>query len=149
MHAMSRLTWSSRCALWAIALALVLKAAVPMLAAGAAHLRGVSVAEICSIYGVAMPQKPANDAHQHHAHHAHHASTAQPDGDGSQAAGRHGSDHCALTALIAFTVPEAHVPTIPRLDGSSTQRVSSRDAVIRDASKAWVARLQHAPPQLA
>lgn len=38
--------------LWALALALVLKGALPMLAAAAARVQGATVAEVCPVYGV-------------------------------------------------------------------------------------------------
>ncbi len=44
-----------------LALALLAKAALPMLAAAAAGVRGVAVAEVCTVYGVraaALPDEP-------------------------------------------------------------------------------------------
>ena len=66
---MFRLSRSSRVALWAAVFSLLLKTAVPLLAATAAELRGVPVASVCAIYGVAMPSSPGN-----------HAAHAGPDG---------------------------------------------------------------------
>jgi hypothetical protein len=45
--------FASRLTLWGFAAALVLKSAVPMLAAASAGLQGKPVAEICDVYGVA------------------------------------------------------------------------------------------------
>ena len=130
-RAMSRPNRSSRHVLWGLALALLFKSAVPLLAAQAAALRGVSVADVCAIYGVAvpvplehrhvprdatsrsgmpgvsgmsaMPDMPGMaDSAPHHDHGPH---------DGSA----HGGDHCALSALAAFAPPAA----LPLALGSS------------------------------
>src|SRR5207245_4398580 len=107
MPPMSRRTWSSRLALWAAVCALVLKTAMPMFAAGAAQMRGVPVAEVCTVYGVAPPGvSPGEHAHHHHGEHA---------GDhdhSSHAAAAHSSDHCALTALAALAVPGTAMPAL-------------------------------------
>jgi len=65
------------------AVALVLKAAVPLLAALAAHAQGKAVAEICEIYGVrtvAMSAfaSPAPSAPADHGHPAGHTGHADP-----------------------------------------------------------------------
>jgi hypothetical protein len=63
-----------------VVLLLLFKAAVPLMASAAASLQGRPVAEICDIYGVALPAhgdkvgpsetsvKSAGDAHVHHDH---------------------------------------------------------------------------------
>ena len=43
---------SSRFALWTLALALLLKAALPMLAAASAGVQRKAVFEVCTVYGV-------------------------------------------------------------------------------------------------
>jgi hypothetical protein len=60
---MIRRTWTQRLTLGVAAMALVLKAAVPLLAATAASLQGVPVARICPIYGVDLPQTAPVAAH--------------------------------------------------------------------------------------
>jgi hypothetical protein len=41
---------------------LLLKSAVPLFASHAAHLQGKGVAEVCAIYGVALPAARVGDA---------------------------------------------------------------------------------------
>ena len=41
-----------------------------MFAALSANMQGVSVAEVCTVYGVALPKPGAYDPHAEHAHHA-------------------------------------------------------------------------------
>ena len=143
MHCRS---WSSRLALWAAVCALLLKAAVPMFAAGAAQMRGVSVAEVCTVYGVALP----GASHHEHAGHAHqHAEHSGHDGHGSHSAAAHKGGACALTALAALAVPDttalAAVPAHSSVSGVPSE---SRTA-FRDACATWVARLKQGPPGVA
>ena len=86
---MSRLSRSSRIALWAAIFSLLLKAAVPLLAATAAELRGVPVASVCAIYGVAMPALSGvggdaahggQSGHAEHAGHTEHGAHAEHTG---------------------------------------------------------------------
>jgi hypothetical protein len=130
--------------LWTIACALVLKSAVPLLAAGAAHLQGVPVGSICGIYGVTLPGAKADPHAGHHGHHGH-----QPDGSAPDDAPEHAHNdrnHCALTGLAAMAVPAmvaatVHIPT-PFIE---PQRALERRCAA-DACKAWAARMQHPPP---
>ena len=130
---MSAKSVSSRFALWAAVFALLLKAAVPMLAATAAHLRNVSVADVCPVYGVALP-KPGSRDHQagdlDHAGHAGHTDHS------SHEVGAHAGDHCALTALGACAAPD--IPTVFKLSVRvHDERPPPYAAVsIRDASAA-------------
>src|SRR6185369_5000599 len=64
---------SSRLTVWLFAALLLAKGAVPFLASAAAELHGKGVADICPIYGVALPAAPAVDPHASH-HHLLHAS---------------------------------------------------------------------------
>ena len=140
----SRRSRQPRFALWLIACALLLKAAVPMLATWAAQMRGVSVAAVCSVYGVSLPAA----AHEEHAHAGHHHAV-QHDGDAdekSQSGAPHGSDHCALKAGATLAMPAAAGHEM-----ASAARVASVVAVdgqiaFQDPSAAWVSRIAHGPP---
>ena len=124
---------SSRWALWAFAVALLLKAAMPMLASASAHAQSKAVAEICTVYGVSLVALDGQD----HAPVPDHSA-------------EHGSEHCAISALTALAAPEPVAPVVvataadrslpPRAD-SSTQAP--------DACAIWVARLKHGPPAFA
>lgn len=173
MTGMQRRSRSSTFAAWAAVAALVLKAAVPLMAATAAELRGVAVAEICPIYGVEMPAAAAApmtagsaDPHAHH-HHVAVASTA----DAAAAAGMatamaghahsgtdvphehhsHGVDnhgeHCALGAIAAFAAGSSDSLLEPaqRAEPGRVQVASTSPA--RDGAALWAARLGHGPPR--
>lgn len=153
MHRSSHLRrWIAHLAI----LALLLKAAVPMLASAAAQARGIPVAEVCDVYGVAIPRPAGPAAHAgHHEHHEHHH--AEPDGRehspdhrGHHSGAAHSGDHCALTALAAFAPPGdiedpswAGTSNVPQAGFTP-----SRDA-IPDATSRWAARLKHGPPTIA
>jgi hypothetical protein len=128
------------------ALALLLKAGMPMLASLSAHLQGVSVAEVCTVYGVATirpaAEAGADDHADHHgAHHGgHHGKHGSP----------HKSEHCALTGMVALSAPTALQATdLPCVDRASTPRQRQHRAAAHDACAAWAARLEHGPPPLA
>jgi len=98
---------SSRLTVWLFAALLLAKGAVPFLASAAAELHGKGVADICPIYGVALPAAPAVDPHASHHHllHASHGDDAGAPHDSSDRPVRHdtrGGDHCVLTALATF-----------------------------------------------
>ena len=124
-----------RWALWAFALALLLKAAMSMLASASAQAQGKAVAEVCTVYGVTLVAlddgtPPAGDTSSDHAVHA--------------------ADHCALNALpllAAFDVP-AIAPL--RVDGVAASPVrAERSGLFHDRCARWVAALLHAPPATA
>jgi hypothetical protein len=87
---------------WLFVAALLLKSAVPMLASAAAGLQGKATAEVCDVYGVALPARDPQGHADHHAHHAHgdaSASTGDPaPSHGPASRVSHGGDHCALSA---------------------------------------------------
>jgi hypothetical protein len=117
-----------------------------MFAAGAAHLRGVPVAEVCTVYGVALP----GASHVEHSGHAHHHAdgSSQHEHD-SHSAAAHTGDHCALTALATLAVPghAALVSAPPLAALSRLLPKTCTDCV--DACATWAARLKHGPPALA
>ena len=143
MHCRS---WSSRFALCAAVCALLLKSAVPMLAAGAAQMRGVPVAEVCAVYGVALP----GASHEEHAGHTHHhADPSGHGGQGSHSATAHIGDHCALTALAALAVPDQAALAVTPSHAAVLHLASAKCTPFRDACATWAARLKQGPPALA
>jgi hypothetical protein len=142
MHAMSRHSLPCRLACWVAVFSLLLKAAVPMLAAGAATVRGVPVADVCAVYGVALAA-----ARGDHAGHVHHHAAGSGHGDhGPHSAATH-DEHCALTALAAYAVQEhAALAVVPSPAGSAHPGPSSVFLPNRDAVATWRARLKQGPP---
>lgn len=129
---MSRRPWFSRFALWAAVCALLLKAAVPMLASASAQARGLTLVEVCTVYGVATV--------------AIDESGSQPTPEHAQA---HSGDHCALTALMAFAAPDAQPLAVPVAQRGAEPTLSHPSPQAPDACATWVARLKHGPPVLA
>jgi hypothetical protein len=128
-----RHTLTQRWALWAFAMALLLKAAMPLLATASAELQGKTLVEVCTVYGVSLVplessgQEPANEP-----------------------MAQHGGEHCALTALAALAAPEPPLLTVaeaPRREAATPPAHSSSQAP--DACATWVARLKHGPPAFA
>ena len=123
---------SSRWALWAFAVALLLRAAMPLLATASAELQGKTLVEVCTVYGVSLVplessgQQPANEPMS-----------------------QHGGEHCVLTALASLAPPEplALVPApVPLREAAAPRAHPSSQAP--DACATWVARLKHGPPTL-
>ena len=136
---MSRASWLTRWTVHLAVVALLLKAAVPMLASAAAHLQGKSVAQVCNVYGVALPAK-----HHDHAQHAGHAGHHGEHHSGSDAS--HKSDHCALTGLAALA-PQPMAPfALPDATQVAIEGATRAPVAIRDAAAAWIARVHHGPP---
>jgi hypothetical protein len=148
-----RSRFASRLTLWAFAGALVLKSAVPMLAAAAAGLQGKAVAEICDVYGVdtstravrAVSTMAPVAAMAHHHGHEHMAASVQPRGEAPQSAPGHhpvghASDHCALNGMVAIATGDAPVLVVP------APRAPAGAAAAFDAVARWAARLEHGPP---
>jgi hypothetical protein len=137
---------SSRFVLWAAMCALLLKAAVPLLASVAAQARGVPVAQVCAVYGVALPA--AHDVHAGHHHHARHEGPST--GHDQHPLATHDGDHCALQGLAALALPDigpaAIVPT-GRVD-TAPPRGHAHAAAAHDCAQ-WVARLKQGPPLVA
>lgn len=123
---------SSRWAAWAVALVLLLKAAVPLLATASAHAQGKTLVEVCTVYGVATVALDGQDPAPAH-------DPATP----------HAAEHCALGSLVALgatgSLPAADIATAAA-DGTVRPHVSPPRP---DAAATWVARLKHGPPRLA
>lgn len=119
-------------ALWAFAVALLLKAAMPLLATASAELQGKTLVEVCTVYGVSL---------------------VPLDGQGGEPApepmAQHGGEHCALTALAALALPEPPsliLAPAPLREASAPRAHPSSQAP--DVCATWVARLKHGPPVL-
>lgn len=123
-------TASNRWAAWAFALALLLKAAMPMLASGSAHLQGKALVEVCTVYGVATVAPDAGDA-------------------GHEPAAGHASDHCALSGLTALAGVALQTSILPAQCPPAGGHPMARAAPAADPCAAWMARLEHAPPLFA
>jgi Protein of unknown function (DUF2946) len=123
---------SASWAAWAFALALLLKAAMPLLAASSAQIQGKALVEVCTVYGVATVALDGADAPPIH--------------DGTPG---HAADNCVLNALTALggAMPAALAAPVIRAEPASTVVA---DAIARlDPCAAWMARLGHAPPLFA
>jgi hypothetical protein len=164
-----RFRLASRLTLWAFAAALVLKSAVPLLAAAAAGLQGKEVADICAIYGVRLASASGHADHaaaaapamSHMDHVGHMGHVGQIAGMDVPATGgdhdshhepadpaAHAQDHCALTALgtIAVDAPTAWAG-IDRLDRDSVPTAGRAvETRAQDASARWLTLRLHAPP---
>lgn len=131
---MSAKSWSSRVALWAAVCALLLKAAAPMLASAASGVRGVGVADICTVYGVAVAAPASHDDER------------GPQGSGSNESGFHSGDHCALTALAGWL---AHDPLSLSLPVPQAVRDTAASQVAAWIPRvAWTAAQPRAPPRV-
>jgi len=123
-----------RLALWAFALALLLKAAVPMLASAAAEVQGKTLVEVCTVYGVKTIAVDGGEA-------------TEP-ASGSHASA--GAEHCALGGLLLGGALEA--PPMPGIAASSCTVLptpAQPQPAPPDACAAWVAQLEHGPPPFA
>jgi len=116
---------------WLLVFVVLLKAAVPLLAVSSARERGVSLAEVCSVYGVrTVPDDQVSGSSK--PMQSEHAS----------------SQDCALTPLLGaallgappLATVELHAPTRLLL-AAPVEPLS-----LRDASFAWLAGRTHAPP---
>ena len=136
----------------AVVFVLLMKAAVPLMASVAAGLQGKGVAEICDVYGVALPSQAHAAAPSAHAHHHHHHGGAADDGAGGGSApapsGLHRGDHCALTALSVFAPPDAIAVALapPRAPAAALPVAATGGVATPDAFARWAAMLRHAPP---
>lgn len=123
--------------LWCLAALLVLKAAVPLLAAAAAAHRGVSLAQVCTVYGVrtaaAAATMPAD-----HVHSQSHGDTLPDHG---------GGEHCALASLAGGPLPTV----LPAVPGHAPPQAPLATAAVStalpaDAALRWLSAQLHAPP---
>lgn len=112
----------------------LLKAATPLLATLSARERAVSLAEICSVYGVRLVaiEEPADRSKQPPSGHA-------------------GSEHCVLAPLLGAALLAAPVAPMVQLHAPAQARfqVPAKPPLPPDAGLAWLAGRTHAPPSLA
>ncbi|MFT7771865.1 DUF2946 family protein [Roseateles sp.] len=109
-----------------LVLALLLKVATPWLAASAAQSRGVTTADICSVYGVrTQPAKPADSSHL---------------------SGAHGT--CALGPLLGAAPLPAQPPraVLANLLPSAQRPPARVPGIAHDATLRWLTQRLHAPP---
>lgn len=127
--------------------AMLLRVAMPMLAAGVAHQRGVAVGSICSVYGVV-----AGDGSRSAPAGPLTTDVAPPGPDGAAPAPEdaHAGHDCALTALteLVASYPPAF-GAIPGADDCFVNPTSVVRSAWADASAAWIARRKQGPPQYA
>ncbi|MEO8311749.1 MAG: hypothetical protein ABI520_11290 [Caldimonas sp.] len=143
---------SSRLAVLAFVCALVLKGAIPLFASWSAHLQGKGVAEVCDVYGIALPGQGVHDMHAMHGMHTMKGSPSPTSGDEPrrhEPAG-HSGDHCVLGALVAFAGDLGGGPTLPVAQRRSRPIGSAWtvETIRADSSARWAARLGHGPPAL-
>jgi hypothetical protein len=112
-----------------LVLAVLLRAAVPGLAAAAAQARGVAVADICSVYGVRT--LPAN---------------ADPSPDTGPHAGQHLG--CLLAPLLGAAPLPALPPTLAAAEPTASPPRAAKlpTASPHDAARRWLTLRLHAPP---
>jgi hypothetical protein len=140
----------TRFASWLAVTAMLLRVAMPMLAVGAAQLRGVAVGSVCTVYGVVLPGSTGTAHASHGHHHAEHASHDGHDGHTPGSQETHSGDHCALTGLAVLGV--SHAPMF----GAATEGrhaigelAPSAPPAWGDASATWAARRKQGPPATA
>jgi hypothetical protein len=121
--------------LWLFALALLLKAAVPMLASAAAEMQGKTLVEVCTVYGIKTVAVDGG-----------HADEPAPAGHAG-----HGAEHCALAGVVAGGALEAPSSDVHVAGGCCTDLPTPPppQPAPPDACAAWVAQLKHGPPSFA
>lgn len=124
--------------LWCLAVLLVLKAALPLLAAAAADRQGVTLAQVCTVYGVRTAAAlPAALPGEH--------APGDPQGDTLPS---HGSaEHCALASLAGGPLPDAVPAVLAHAPPQPTAAVPERAGPLpADAALRWLSARLHAPP---
>lgn len=118
---------------WALALLVLVKAAVPLLATVAAGARGVDLVEVCSIYGTRTVEV-----------------TAQADEKSAPPATGHGiaDGHCALSSVLGPTAPSVHAESLAVVPKSEAARLHAPRAALDRADPVlrWLVGRLHAPP---
>lgn len=132
---------SRRLSLCWLALMLLLKAALPLLAVGAAQAQGRTLVEVCTVYGVKTVVLDAGGKLL--------GDAADPDDDHTDAP-HPVSEHCALASLVAHAAPGAASDPMVRAspDEGRPPPATAPPRAALDAVARWVARLHHAPPAL-
>ncbi|WP_062193695.1 DUF2946 family protein [Caldimonas taiwanensis] len=123
-----------------LALMLVLKAALPWLAVGAAQAQGKTLVEVCTVYGVKTVV--LDDRGQVL------DDSADPEDSHADAVAASG-EHCVLASLVAHAAPGL-VWTLPSrfyTEGLPPPATAPPRPVL-DAAAQWAVWLHHAPPVL-
>jgi hypothetical protein len=118
---------------WLLVCVVLLKVATPLLATVSARERAVSLAEVCSVYGVrSIALKEPSD-------------TSKPVPSGHADAG-----HCVLTSLLGAAVVAAPAVAAVQLHAPAPTRFQAlaKSPLPPDAGLAWLAGRTHAPPPL-
>lgn len=120
--------------LWCLAVLLVLKAAVPLLAAAAADRQGVTLAQVCTVYGVRTAASMA-------------AEDAAVDSQGDTLPSHGSAEHCALASLAGGPLPDAVPAVLAHAPPQPTAAVPERAGPLpADAALRWLSARLHAPP---
>lgn len=153
---------------WLLALVVLLKAAVPLLASAAAAMRAVALVEVCTVYGVhtqplllSLPQahdeptgghaEPMDHQTVGHdmTHHPVHGMSEVPAGDHPPAVALEHREHCALSPLLGHAIAAAPslAPVLLHAPARGALLLAAGPTVApSDAGRAWLARRFHAPP---
>lgn len=125
-----------------LALMLLLKAALPLLAVGAAQAQGKTLVEVCTVYGVKTVVLDAagqvlGDAAD--LDNGSHSDSAAPS-----------SDHCVLAGVVAYAAPgpSTAIEALPSSLAGLPPPATAPPRAALDAAARWAARLHHAPPIL-
>lgn len=123
--------------LWGLAVLLLLKAAVPLLAAAAADRQGVPLAQVCTVYGV-RTMAAANAWQVNH---------ANPDSPGETLPSHGSAEHCALASLAGGPLPDALPAVLAHAPPQAPRAVPQRAGPLpADAARRWLSARLHAPP---
>lgn len=122
---------------------LLLKAALPLLAVGAAQAQGRTLVEVCTVYGV---KTVALDAAASQVL----ADAADSDDGSHSGIAAPGGEHCALAAMVAVSAPGTGLATeaLPSSSEGLPPPATAPPRTALDATALWAARLHHAPPIL-
>jgi hypothetical protein len=141
---MSRGSPLARHTAWAAVLVLLLRAVMPMFAAGAAEHRRVGVGSICTVYGVVVSGSAAREDAAPTVRQAADSGRGGPDPESLAA---HRGDHCLLPATAGFGICPAVVqPLAPLEEDDAGQARPPACVAWADACVRWVARRKQGPP---
>jgi hypothetical protein len=120
--------------MWLLVLALLAKAAVPLMAVAASKQQGVALAEVCSVYGVRTIA----------------TGWGAQGSDDAPASGEHHTDsaQCVLSSLLGSEPPPVAATPRPRevKQPLLARRQIGSTPLSLDASRRWLAAQLHAPP---
>lgn len=124
-----------------LVLMLLLKAALPLLAASAAQAQGKTLVEVCTLYGVKTVVLDAAGKVLGEASDLgdEHTDKAAPSGE-----------PCVLAAVVAYAAVgrEGSSDVLPSSSPDLIPPATAPPRPVLDAAALWAARLHHAPPVL-